>query len=181
MRRHRSTQLPRVMPTDHHVVETGRPTGHPATGIKRQLRPNSSLPHRPVKIETKEFGVTRTTSDRHWTAEQDIQDRSTDREDVPRGTKMATYSDMTNLTTPGPNAADGLHQSYATTWPDIEAPHTLSASQMKYWITNSPRGSSPSISNHMTEQPIPQCGSKILFSTSIWPEETTSTPSSTSH
>ena len=90
-----------------------------------------------------------------WIVEQDIQDRSTDREGVPRETTRATYSDVTNLTTPGPNTADGLHQSYATTRPDIEAPHTLSASQMKYWITNSPRGSSPSISNHTTAQPIP--------------------------
>ena len=65
------------------MVETGRPTGHPVVGIKRQLRPNSSLPHRPAKIETKEFGVTRTTFGRPWTVEQDIQDRSTDREDVP--------------------------------------------------------------------------------------------------
>ena len=176
MRRHRSTHLPRVMRNDHHVVETGRPTGHPAVGIKRQLRPNSSLPHRPVKIEMEEFGVTRTTSGRPWTVGQDIQDRSTDREDVPRGTKTATYSDVTNLTTPGPNAADGLHQSYATMRPDIEAPHTLSASQMKYWIMNSPRGSSPSILNHTTEQPIPQYGSRISFSTYIWLEETTSTP-----
>ena len=36
----------------------------------------------PIKIEMEEFGVTRTTSGRPWTVEQDIQDRSTDREDV---------------------------------------------------------------------------------------------------
>ena len=45
---------------------------------------------------------------------------------------MATYSDVINLTTPGPNTADGLHPNYATTQPDIEVPHTLSALQMKY-------------------------------------------------
>ena len=71
------------MRNDHHVVETGRPTGHLAAGIKRQLRPNSSLPYRIVKMETEEFGLTRTTSGRSWTTEQDIQDQSTDREDVP--------------------------------------------------------------------------------------------------
>ena len=43
-----------------------------------------------------------------------------------------TYSDITNLTTPGLNAADELHQSYAAMWPDTKVPHTLSASQMKY-------------------------------------------------
>ena len=150
--------LPRVMRNDHCVVETGRLTGHPAVGIKRQLRPNSSLPHRPVKIETKEFGVIRTTSGRPWTVEQDIQDRCTDRENVPRSTTTATYSDVTNLTTPGPNAADGLDQSYAAMRPAIEAPHTLSASQTRCWITNSPRGSSLSILNHTTEQPIPRYG-----------------------
>ena len=181
MRRHQSTHLPRVMRNNHHVVETGRTTGHHAVGIKRQLRPNSSLPHRPVKIETKEFGVTRTTSGRPWIVDQDIPDRSTDREDIPRHTMMATYSDVTNLTTPEPNAADGLHQSYAAMRPAVEAPHTLYASQTRCWITNSPRDSSPSISNHTTAQPIPQCGSRISSSTSTWPEETTSTQSNTSH
>ena len=97
------------MRNDHRVVETGWPTSHPAVGIKRQLRPNSSLPHHPEKIKTKEFGVTHTTFGRPWTIKQDIQDRSTDRADVPQGTTMATFSDVTNLTTPGPNAADGLH------------------------------------------------------------------------
>ena len=119
------------MRNDHHVVETGRPTGHPVVGIKRQLRPNSSLPHRPVKIETEEFGVTRTTSGRPWTVEQDIQDRSTDREDVPRGTTTATYLDMTNLVTPEPITAGGLHRRCAAKRPDIEAPHTLFASLVK--------------------------------------------------
>ena len=128
MRRRQRTYLPRVIQNDHPMVETGRPTGHPAVGIKRQLRPHNSLPHRLIKIETEEFGVTRTSSGRSWTIEQDIQDRSTDRESVPRGTTTtATYLDVINLTTPGPNTADGLHQSYATTRPDIEAPHTLSA------------------------------------------------------
>ena len=112
------------MRNDHHVVETGRPTGHHAVRIKRQLMPNNSLPHHPAKIKTEEFGVTRMTSGRPWTVEQDIQDRSTDREDVPRGTTTATYSDVTNLTTPGLNAADGFHQSYAAMRPGIEVPHT---------------------------------------------------------
>ena len=94
---------------------------------------------------------------------------------------MATYSDVTNLTTSGPNTADGLHQSYAMTRPDIEVPHTRSASQMKYWIMNSPRGSSPSILNHTMEQLILQYGLRTLFSTSTWPMETTSTRSNTSH
>ena len=169
------------MRTDHHAVGIVWRTDHPAVGIKRQLRLNSSLPHRLVKIETEEFGVTRTTSGKFWTIEQDIQDRSTDREGVPRGMTTATYSDVINLTTPGPNTADGLHQSYATTRRDIEAPHTLSASQMKYWITNSPRGSSLSTLNYTTTQPILQYGTRISFSISIWLEEMTSAPSNTSH
>ena len=116
------------MRNDHRMVETGRPTGHHAVRIKRQLRPNSSLPNRLAKIKTEEFGVTRMTFGRPWKIEQDIQDRSTNPKNVPRGTKTATYSDVTNLTTPGPNAADGLHQSYAATRHGTEVLHTLSAS-----------------------------------------------------
>ena len=62
---------------------------------------------------------------------QDIPNRFTDREDVPRHVMMATYSDVTNLVTPEPTTADGLHRSYVATRPDIEAPHTLFASPMK--------------------------------------------------
>ena len=75
MKRRRSPYLPRVMrPIDHYAVGTVRRTNHHVVGIERQLRPNSSLPHRLVKIETEEFGVTHTTSGRSWTIEQDIQD-----------------------------------------------------------------------------------------------------------
>ena len=119
------------MRNDHHMVGIVRRTDHPAVGIKRQLRPNSSLPNRPAKIKTEEFGVTRMTTGRPWTVEKDIQDRSMDREDVPQGTKTATYSDVTNLTTPGPSAADGLYPSYAATRLGTEVPHTLSASRIK--------------------------------------------------
>ena len=121
------------------------------------------------------------TFGRNWTGEQDTPDQSMDRGDAFRLATTATYSDVTNLTTPGLNAADGLHQSYATTRPDLEAPHTLSASQMKYWITNSPRGSSLSTLNHTTAQPILQYGSRIFFSISTWPAEMNFMPSNTSH
>ena len=181
MRRHLSTYLPRVMQTDHHVVGTGRLNGHPTVGIKQQLGPNSRTPHHPAKIGMEEPGVICMTSDRHWTVKQDTQDRSMDREDVLRGTTTTTYLDVTNLTTPRPNVADEVHQSYTVMWPDIEVPHTLSASQTRYWITNSLRGSSPSIWNHTTTQPILQYGSRTLSSTSTWLEEMISTPLNTSH
>ena len=71
------------------------------------------------------------TSGRPWIAEQDIPDRFTDREDVPRLVTMATYSDATNLVTPEPTTTDGLHRSYVAMRPGIEAPHTLFASLMK--------------------------------------------------
>ena len=119
------------MRNDHHVVETGRPTGHHAVGIKRQLRPNSRPPHHPIKIGTKESGVKHTTSDRPWIVEQVIPDRFTDCEDVPRHVMMATYSDVPNLVTPEPITADELHRSYGAMRPNIEAPHTLSTSRMK--------------------------------------------------
>ena len=71
------------------------------------------------------------TFGRTWTVEQDIPDRSTDREDVPRHATTATYSDVTSLVTPGPKTADGLHRSYVAMWPDIEAPQPLFASLTK--------------------------------------------------
>ena len=132
MRRHRSPYLPRVMrPIVPYAVGTVRRTDHHAVGIARQLRPNSSPPHHHVKIETKQFGVIHMTFGRTWTVEQDIPDRSTDQEDVPRDAMMATYSGVKNLAMPGPITADGLHRSYVAMWPDIEAPHTLFASQTK--------------------------------------------------
>ena len=66
-----------------------------------------------------------------------------DRKGVPRHVTMATYSDMTNLVMRGPKTADGPYQSYVTIQPNIEAPHTLIASLMRSWITNSQKGSSP--------------------------------------
>ena len=71
------------------------------------------------------------TFDRTWIIEQDIPDRSTDRKDVPRHVTTATYSDVTNLVTPEPITVDGLHRSYVTTRPDIEAQCILFASLMK--------------------------------------------------
>ena len=128
MRRHQIPYLPHAMRTDHHAVGIARQTDHPVVGIKWQLRPNNRPPHHPAKIGTEESGVICKTSDRLWIVEQDTQDRSTDREDVPRSTTMDTYSDVTNLTTLRTNAVDGLHQSYVAMWPDIEAPRTLFAS-----------------------------------------------------
>ena len=71
------------------------------------------------------------TLGRTWTVEQSIPDQSTDREDASRLGMMATYSDVTNLVTPGLKTADGLHRSYVAMRPDIEAPHTLFASLTK--------------------------------------------------
>ena len=99
--------------------------------IKRQLKPNTRPPHLAVKAEIKQLGVIHMTFGRTWTVEQDTPDQSTDREDASRLGMTATYSDVTNLVTPGPKTADGLHRSYVAMRPDIEAPHTLFASLMK--------------------------------------------------
>ena len=106
----------------HH--RTTRPTNHHAVRIKRQLKPNTRPPHLAVKARIKQLGVVHTTFDRTWTVEQDTQDRSTDREDMPRHATMATYSDVSNLSTPEPKTAKGLLRSYVAVWPNIEAPHT---------------------------------------------------------
>ena len=44
---------------------------------------------------------------------------------------MAIYSDVKSLVRHEPNTADGLHRSYVTMRPNIEAPHTLFASLTK--------------------------------------------------
>ena len=106
--------------TDRHTV-----------GVKQQLKPNTRPPHLAIKARIKHLGVIHTTFGRTWTVEQDIQDRSTDREDVPRHETTATYSDVRNLATPGPKTENGLHRRYVAVRPNIEAPHTLFASQTK--------------------------------------------------
>ena len=124
---------------DHLVVRT-----------ERQPKPNTNLRHLALEAEKQRPHDILTACDRTWTIEQDIPDRSTDREDVPRHVTTAIYSDVTKQTTPGPNVADRLHQSSAAMRPAIEVPHTLSVSQTRCWIMNSPRGSSLSILNHTT-------------------------------
>ena len=99
--------------------------------IKRQLKPNTRPPHLAVKARITQLMVVQTTFDGTWTVEQDTQDRSTDREGMPRHATMATYSDVTNLATPEPKTANGLLRSYVAVWPNIEAPHTRFASLMK--------------------------------------------------
>ena len=121
MMRHRSPYHHRAMRlTDHHAV-----------GIKRQLKPNTRLPHLAIKAGTKQLRVTHMIFGRTWTVEQDIPDRSSDHEDVPRHVTTTIYSDVTSLVTPRPKTADGLHRSYVAMWPDMEAPHTLFASLTK--------------------------------------------------
>ena len=85
----------------------------------------------PSRVSPYNIGVIHMTFGRTWTVEQDIPDRSTDREDVPRHVTTAIYSDVTSLATPGPKTADELHRSYVMKWPDMEAPHTVFASLMK--------------------------------------------------
>ena len=108
-----------------------RLTDHHAVGIKQQLKPNTRLPHLAAKAGIKQLRVIHMTFGRTWTVEQDIQDRSTDREDVPRHATTATYLDVTNLVTLKLITIDGLHRSYVAMRPDIEVPHTLFASLTK--------------------------------------------------
>ena len=132
MKRCWTTYFPRVTrPTEYYAVGTLRRTDHLAVGIERQLKPNSSPPRRHEKTEIKQLGDIHMNFGRTWIVEQDIQDRSTDREDVPRHATTTIYSDVTSLVTPEPKTADGLHRSYIAMWPNIEAPHTLSASQTR--------------------------------------------------
>ena len=99
--------------------------------IKMQLKPNSRPPYLAVKARITQLVVVQTTFDGTWTVEQDTQNRSTDCEGMPGHATMATYPDVTNPATPEPKTANGLLRSYVAVWPNIEAPHTLSASPMK--------------------------------------------------
>ena len=106
-------------------------TDHPIVGIKWQLRPNNSPPHRLAKTGTEQLETIHTTFGRSLTVEQDTPDQSTDRADASRLGITTTYSDVTNLVTLGPITMDELLRSYLVTWPYTEAPHTLFASLMK--------------------------------------------------
>ena len=110
----------------HH--RTMRQVDNNLVRIKRQLKPNTKPPHLTVKARIKQLRVVHTTFDMTWTVEQGTQDRSMNREDVPRHATTATYSDVTSIATPGPKTTNGLHQRYIAVWPNIEAPHTLFAS-----------------------------------------------------
>ena len=115
----------------YHAVGTMRLADHDTAEIKRKPKPNNSSPHPNEKTKIKQLGIIHTTLGRTWTVEQNMPDRSTDREDVPRRATTATYSDVTSLVMIGLKTAGGLHVSYVTTWPNIEAPHTHSASLAK--------------------------------------------------
>ena len=70
------------MRTNHHAVGIVRRTDHPVVGIKWQLRPNNSPPHRLVKTGTEQLETIHTTFGKSWTVEQNTPDQSTDREDA---------------------------------------------------------------------------------------------------
>ena len=92
-----SSTMRRQIPHQHHAT---RLIGHRVVGIKRQHEPKTRLSHLAVKAGIRQLGAIHMTFVKTWTVEQDIQDRSMDHEDVPRGTMTATYSDMINPTTP---------------------------------------------------------------------------------
>ena len=70
----------RQTPHQHH---TTRLIGHRAVGIKFQPEPKTRLSHLAVKAGIRQLGAIHMTFVKTWTVEQDIQDQSTDREDVP--------------------------------------------------------------------------------------------------
>ena len=123
-----SLMMRRWGPYHHHTM---RQVVDNSVWIKRQLKANTKPPHLAAKSRITQLTVVLTTSDGTRIVEQDTQDRSMDREDMPRHAAMAIYLDVTNLVMCGLKAADGLHQSYVAMRPDIEAPHTLFASLMK--------------------------------------------------
>ena len=119
-------EAPEPIPSPHNAANRP-PCGRDKAATQAEHQPTP--PHRKGRDNTA-CGHTM-TFDRTWTIEKDIPDRSTDREDVPRYVTTTIYSNVTSLVTPWPKTADGLHGSYIAMWPNIEAPHTLFASQTK--------------------------------------------------
>ena len=114
-----------------YLCHTMRQVAGNSVRIKRQLKPNTRPPHLAVKATITQLTIVQTTCSGTWTVEQDMQDRSTDRESMLRHAMMAAYSDVSNLATPDPKTAKGLLRSYVAVWPNIKAPHTRFASPMK--------------------------------------------------
>ena len=105
---------------------------------RRQLCPDKKASqaelqtaHLAAKARTTQATITQTTCRGTGTIEQEAQDRSTDHENMLRHATTATYSDVSHLAATRPKTAMGLLQSYASVWPNIEAPHTRFASLMK--------------------------------------------------
>ena len=163
-RRHQSAHLPRVMQNDHHVVETGQPTGHPAVGIKRQLRPNSSLPHRRQTLDSR-AGHTRSIY------------RSRGRFHT-RDDSYLFGRDKLNHTRANNHrrTSSEIHRDTARY---RGAAHPLCFTE-EVLDHEFPEGFKPVNIESYDGTTDPQCGPKILFSTSTWPEEMTSTLSNTS-
>jgi hypothetical protein len=106
--------------TDHHVA-----------GTKRQPKPNTCPYYLAVKAKTLQLGNKHMTCGETWRTEQVGPDQSTDRGGMPWRATTAIKPDITIITAPGLKTADELNPNYVATWPDIEAPHTPSASLMK--------------------------------------------------
>ena len=102
----------RLLPQGDNEALEPVPSSHNATDRPPRGRDKAATQaeHQPayltIKAEIKQLGVINMTFGRTWTIEQDIPDRSTDREGVPRHATTATYSDVTNLVMRGLKTTD---------------------------------------------------------------------------
>ena len=111
-----------------HHHRTMRRAGHSSVQTKQQPKQSNIPTHPAVKSREKQLEGTLVTSTKTRRIEQGAQDRCTDHGDTPRPTMMVTHSDTTEPTTPGPNSVSGVRRRCFIVWPNIEEPHTLSAS-----------------------------------------------------
>ena len=116
----------RWSPYHHRIM---RQADHNSVQSKQQPK-QSTIPTHPA-VKTKQLGGIPTISTKTGRVDQDTQDRRTDHEDIPRPPMMVAYSDAIKPTMPGPNTVNGARQRCFIVWPNIEEPHTPSASWTK--------------------------------------------------
>ena len=112
-----------------HHQETIRLTDHPVVAIERPLGPSID-PYPGIARKAHGHRGTLQTCVTYWRIRQENQDRSMDHVGVPRYVMTIVAPDTVRPA--GPNKIDQAPLSSVVISPSTEAPHTLSASQMKY-------------------------------------------------
>ena len=124
-----NTMAGRWSPYQHRIM---RRTDHSLVQTKQQPKQSTIPTHPVVQARIKQLGGTLATSNKTWRVEQDKQNQHPDRGDMPRPVMTITSLVPTDPTMLGPKTISGVRRRCFTVWPNIEEPHTLSASLTRY-------------------------------------------------